>query len=846
MHKRFFAVFAGTTLVISGLVTGAAAAPPELVDNMTGWAVLAPGQSGQGFTPHEEDQRSEYAALADDSDITEEELGTYFHPLQWGPEAIEEEYQPPGRTDVTIYRDANGVPNIYGDTDEALAYGVGYATAEDRMWQIDLIRHLAKGQIAEFLAEEDNEAAYLGSDKGKRRSGYTEAELQEMFDALDDRFGADGALTQTMLLAYTDGVNAYVTEANGPGNRPGEYSVTGNELLPWEVLDTLAVAVDQGRNLGAEGGDEVIRAAFLKKLRSRLGKETGTAVFNDFLFRNDPDAYTTIEEADGAFESPTFSTEVNPKAVALPDNVKSLARKIQRRARGAESVERKLGLPKLASNTIAVAGSDTKGGDPIHYGAPQLGYNAPSSLWEAEGHSPSFDWAGVLIPGAPFMAIGRTNSHAWMVPVGVGDMLDERVEKLCNPKGKKVAKRSKFYMFDGECIKMEIRTELIHGIDPEEAPLKYKVFRTVHGPVTARATVKGKPVAISEERATWGREPDVLTALMYWQKKTTATLDDFQTGVSDYFPFSFNMSYANKDVAAYWYTGLHAVRADGVDPMLPSWGTGQWEWQRFITEEERPHVVEPSQGWLVNWNNKPSVGWDGGPHGNWGPLNRVHLLAAGMAAHNGKFDMSDVIEVAATAATQDGNAFGLWEHIGPSISPSSPAGIAALAALELWVEEGAHRTDLDRDSDQDSPIAVATWDEMLETLIDNVFSDELGDLGTLGIQKTADPRVNNGSAYFISYADYLWNLVSGHADKYSRDYCDNIDSAATETCAQQIQAAFDTAITDLSAAQGDNPATWEWEADYIEFSSLGTPSVAPMPWQNRGTWNHIVQIHEPN
>ncbi|MFP5298439.1 MAG: penicillin acylase family protein, partial [Actinomycetota bacterium] len=151
MHRRFIAPLAAVVLLVT---PGAAAAPPEVTDKMTAWGILVPGQSGVAFS-HDKDQRDAYAALVDDDNVTPDELPNYFHSLQFGVDEITEEYMPPGRTDVTIYRDALGVPAVYGDSDEALAFGIGYAMAEDRMWQIDLLRHLSRGKIAEMLADDE-------------------------------------------------------------------------------------------------------------------------------------------------------------------------------------------------------------------------------------------------------------------------------------------------------------------------------------------------------------------------------------------------------------------------------------------------------------------------------------------------------------------------------------------------------------------------------------------------------------------------------------------------------------------------------------------------------------------
>jgi hypothetical protein len=122
MFRRSAALAISSVLVLA-LMGAATAAPPEVEDTMTGFSILTPGQSGLRFTTHEADQLQTYASLADDDNITDAELSDYFHELQFGSTdaETEDEYQPAGRTDVTIYRNSSGVPQVYGDTDEALA-----------------------------------------------------------------------------------------------------------------------------------------------------------------------------------------------------------------------------------------------------------------------------------------------------------------------------------------------------------------------------------------------------------------------------------------------------------------------------------------------------------------------------------------------------------------------------------------------------------------------------------------------------------------------------------------------------------------------------------------------------
>src|SRR5918992_1143584 len=178
---------AGVALCVIALLTlplQAAAGdrqPPAVTDNLRAYSIVPPGQEGNvtaaelaagDFGPHYDDQREVYASLIDDDDITEEELPTYFHSMQFGPQGdVERTYDPePG---VTVYRDTMGIPHIYAGSLNGASFGLGYVSAEDRLWQMDVFRHAARGTLSEFVGAGEGDG-FLKMDIVTRREGYTE------------------------------------------------------------------------------------------------------------------------------------------------------------------------------------------------------------------------------------------------------------------------------------------------------------------------------------------------------------------------------------------------------------------------------------------------------------------------------------------------------------------------------------------------------------------------------------------------------------------------------------------------------------------------------------------------
>jgi hypothetical protein len=166
-----------------------------------------------------------YAQLVNDDDVTEEELSKYFHSMQFGPQGdVEREYSP--IEGATVYRDELGIPHVYAEALDKAGFALGYVSAEDRMWEMDVFRHAARGTLSEFVGPGENDA-FLQMDIDTRQEGYPDREVKSMFDSLDEKFGADGRAVQEGLAAYRDGMNAYID--------PAEDGSRGRTRLPRRI-----------------------------------------------------------------------------------------------------------------------------------------------------------------------------------------------------------------------------------------------------------------------------------------------------------------------------------------------------------------------------------------------------------------------------------------------------------------------------------------------------------------------------------------------------------------------------------------------------------------------------------
>ena len=842
--------------------------PPATPDGLRAFSVTPPGQDGTvtapefaegDYGPHYQDQLEMYASLIDDDDVTEEELTKYFHTMQFGPgDQPEDEYDV--REGVTVYRDEFGVPHIYADSFDGASFALGYVSAEDRMFQMDVFRHAARGTLAGFLGPGTDDA-YLKMDIDTRREGYTEEEVQKMFDDFDDKFGETGVILQKGLEEYAAGINAYNEEYGAdPSRRAFEYEATGNpypaDPEEWTAIDTLFIAILQLRVFGETAGGEIRNAGFYQNLIEKHGPKKGAALYDSFLFQNDPRSPLTIAKADGDFATQDLGP-VDPKSFAIPDKAEKVAERVAARERSREAVLASMGFKKQASNALLVSAAESKSGNPMLLGGPQVGHAVPSFFMDLDVHAPGIDFRGPAVPGASaLIPLGRGRDYAWSLTTGYSDAVDTRAELLCDPKGGEPKLDSTGYIFNGKCKEMESRTETFEIKPPPTDPAppseeERTFYRTVHGPVFERATVDGKPVAFVKERFFWMKEVDSLPSFYKWNAEVRS-IEDFADAAQN-FTMSFNTFYVDSENIAYFHVGEYPVRTKGVHPSLPTWGTGEWEWQGRRSYSKQPKIINPERGWVSNWNNKPARSWDNFDGFKWGSVHRMKLLADQMkrlTAGEKQMELADLVDVIRVAATQDGRGV----YLGPKMlrkakraKDATPEYTAALELVEGWIQNGAHRKNKDRDENMDDGAALAVFDAWYAALAKQVLGDELDqDAQTLMDAPVTNYNPANGGGFWFDWSSYLNNLMGRETRTKSFPYnlCDDVVTDSKETCASQVQSALSAALAQLMKDQGADMTKWTTPAENITFDELGAGSVSEIPWQNRGTENHIVEAVE--
>jgi acyl-homoserine lactone acylase PvdQ len=839
----------------------------EYEDKMRAYSIVPPGQEGDvtadeavasDFGPHYSDQLEMYASLIDDDNVSEGELDDYYHSMAFDPQGpVEDEYEP--TEGVTVKRDDLGIPHIYAEDLQKASFALGYVTAEDRMWQMDLFRNAARGTLSEFVGE-----SQLRMDIETRKHGYTEEEVEKMFLQFDDKFGNVGERIQEGLQAYADGVNAHIDELKDgrADEMPIEYPALGNpppvHPKEWSPLDTLYLAILQLRVFGETAGGELDNAALLARLQNRHGNRKGFEIFEDFLRRNDRHSYTSIPEANGKFPSQPLG-RVKRRSIAIPDKAPQLANKASAETDLRTEFLAKLGFKIPASNALLVSARESATDNPLQIGAPQVGYGNPAFFIDVDVHAPGIDFRGPAVPGASaLIPLGRGEDYAWTLTTGYSDAVDVRAEKLCERDDDEVTKKSNHYMFKGNCLPMQSREEDFvvkptvldpPGTTPRTVTKTF--YRTRHGPVFTRGSVDGEPVAFVKERFFWKKELDSIPQFYKWNT-SVEDVGDFKAAARK-FSMSFNSFYADHENLGYFHVGYYPRRTRGVHPALPVWGTGQWEWGGRIPFRKHPKVINPDQGWLANWNNKPSEEWDNYDGAKWGPIHRVELLADKMkkiSEGTHEVSLSDIVDVIRRASTQDARAIYLGRRmarLASHFTNGSPRKKDALVRVRTWIAKGAHRMNEDRDETLDNSDAIAIFDEWYDVLVHRVYDDELGAKSYGHLAAAGAPILDGpspqGGGYWFDFSSYLSNTLNRkHRRALARNYCDDLATNRKETCDHIVFSSLKSALGILGREQGKNMDNWTVPAEWISMQNFGFGSVPNIPWQNRGTHNHVVEI----
>ena len=444
---------------------------------------------------------------------------------------------------VTVYRDSLAIPHIYAENEHDLYMVTGYLLAQDRMWQMDLLRRVTLGRLSEIFGDD-----FIDTDLLLRSLAFKEKSEKLLAEG-------DSSITKA-LQAFSEGVNQYIED--NKGNYPIEFKLLGYEPDPWEPVHSLNL-------IGYMAWD--LKSGWSELLLEEVAAKVDSVHFRELL--------------------PEMMIQ---KSYVYRDNSKLLADNRLQKLNRLEA----MGLDIFSgSNNWAVSGKRSNTGMPLVANDMHLGFGIPGIWYQIhqviEG---KLNVEGLLLPGQPLIICGHNDSIAWGMTNTYVDNLDYYEEKI-NPED------SNQYMFNGEWKNFTIHEEIIRSKSGKEVKCNY---RTNHrGPIVSG--FKG----ITDRVLTihWvGSEPSNEMRSVYLANRAK-NWNDFQNAFSTFISISQNIVYGDKmgNIGLYCCAGVPIRKRDKIWAVLPGW-TDEYDWKGMVPFEELPHEFNPDRGYVSSANNR--------------------------------------------------------------------------------------------------------------------------------------------------------------------------------------------------------------------------------------------------
>ncbi|OIO65502.1 MAG: hypothetical protein AUJ47_02630 [Candidatus Marinimicrobia bacterium CG1_02_48_14] len=452
---------------------------------------------------------------------------------------------------VTVYRDAHAIPHIYAQNENDLYRAVGYTMAQDRLWQMDLMRRATQGRLSEIF----------GIDLWKTDLQMRSLRITDKSAMVWDSTSAD---LKTAAQAFAEGVNTYID--SHLRKLPIEFTLLGYEPEHWEPQHSFNLIGYMAWDLTLPWSTEVVLAKLTEKLGAEMVQE---------LVPNIPDYESVVYDG---FHLDLSKTNIQ---AALWEATQPLY---------------DLGLEVFqGSNNWAVAGQKSVTGQPILANDMHLGLFAPGIWYQMHVSIPGkLNVTGLALAGAPFIIAGHNDAIAWgMTNVMVDDM--DFYEEKINPDNPNQ------YEFNGKWVDMEVRDEVISGSKGEK---RTETLRFTHrGPIiSAFKGIPNRAVSmrwIGNEYSNEVRSVYLLNRARNW--------DDFTNAARTFISVSQNLVYADVEgnIGLYCSAGIPIRKGDGLG-IKPGW-TSEYDWQRMVPFEQQPHVYNPPEGFVSSANNKSAA-----------------------------------------------------------------------------------------------------------------------------------------------------------------------------------------------------------------------------------------------
>lgn len=457
---------------------------------------------------------------------------------------------------VWVRRDRHGVPHITADSMDDLVRAEGYVTAQDRLWQMDMLRRFSAGDLAEILG-----SSQVEHDRAQR--------ILQMRNAAIAALRATPPDERHLLDEYAAGVNAYMTQAQD--HLPAEFRLLHYRPAPWTPLDSILVGLNLAESLSMDFPAKLAR----EKISSRLSPDLLADLYPVGSWRDHPPISTSpdITAPQKIPQVPLDSSQTQVREILHLENLLPSSRPLA----CAECA--------AGSNNWVVSGAHSVTGMPLLSNDMHMDHTIPDTWYEAQLTSGDFNVAGVTLPGIPFVIVGHNARIAWGFTLLTADVQDVYVERTrdgeyATPQGWKPFQH----------VREVIR---VRG----GADVTLDVLRSDHGPIIT-------PLLPHETRSLalrWTIYDPAVVTMPFYQVNSARNWQQFRAAFSTFGGPPQNAVYADIDGnIGYQAVGKVPLRPNGL-AALPIQDASH-EWQGYIPFDDLPSVYDPPAGILATAN----------------------------------------------------------------------------------------------------------------------------------------------------------------------------------------------------------------------------------------------------
>ncbi len=499
------------------------------------------------------------------------------------------------KSQVKVYFDDYGVPQIYAQNQDDAYFTEGYLHAQDRLWQMDLTRRVAEGRLSEVLGSSVIEFDKLFRTIGIHRFAY-------------NWYSNISPDSKKILESYTAGVNKFIeTHYN---NLPVEFDALNYKPDPWKPENSLMLARMMGWDLNIAWYTDYIMGEVL----SKTGMEKTSLIFPDTnitIYTKPVEETADSTAEDEETDTPKKRRQRNETGMLGNDNAEYL-KQVSALGKGFFELNQSyrqyfnMNVSHVGSNSWVVSGSRSMFGKPILANDPHLALQAPSRWYEVYIKGGSLDVRGMSFPGIPGVVIGNNKFISWGLTNLMNDDNDFVIIKRDSADSRK-------YIYNNQPVAMDSITEKIFVKDSME--IDFKIFTTKIGPVISDLKVRG--FADMKENSDDPYKDKIMTfrwtgfeqsdeIKCFYGINTAKGWDDFKNALKDFCVPAQNFLYSDiYGNIGYRAGGKIPVRKTNVNYSYIFPGEDELSWTGFIDFDKMPEVFNPPEGYIVTANTDP-------------------------------------------------------------------------------------------------------------------------------------------------------------------------------------------------------------------------------------------------